>query len=424
MVVTSQPSATPLPSPVDRGALREIIEEHVEELTILWHIREDRLRSTQHRLTDLVRLDERADAHADAICVAGEHAVEWLRGHVHSEDPAAVFASVYCGLRGGMRSLMPEIWPALADCTAGNAAGFAAAVANAPGDAWAGPIAELARRESLAGVVALEILARRGRRPDKPPGIDAALDSPLEEVRLWAWHALRFDLDVSEETWSRAGREASSPVRWAALEAEAWRGRRGLVERLRTAALEGTDDVSPMALASLARPEDAEVVRRAVERIDSPARRCQIWGAWGHPDAIPRLIDLLGHDDAQVAVAAARALTRITGWDIDGTETIQLPPEDAAPDDEFARAFDETVVLPDAQRAKSSWEAERKRFESSSRWNRGIDLVGGFAEARMAQVDLETLRAACLRARLAGEPSWSLARLEAFPQPRLPRAAG
>jgi hypothetical protein len=247
------------------------------------------------------------------------------------------------------------------------------------------------------------------------------LASDDEFVRVCGWEAAAHGLAVPEAAWIRGFEDASRPVRLCALQAAAWQGYPPVLVYLRDAARTAStpDDIAVIAFAWLAEADDYRTVMAAAWRLPSVQDQVHAVSALGHPSAIPRLIEMLTDGNPQTAAAAAAAMTRMTGWDLDSDRKATVLPADATPGDEFGEAFDEVVVLPDAARARTRWNAEQVQFATASRWSRGIDVSRGLPRQGLPLIDLESFKACCLRARMLGSTAWTAARLDAFPQPRV-----
>jgi uncharacterized protein (TIGR02270 family) len=404
-----------------RDFVRVLSEEHVEELAILWRIRKQHLGSPDHRLVDLVRLDERIDAHADAIVSVGEAAKPLLTAGLESGDPSEVFASAHVILRTadrrGLSLLQDRV--ALAEESTETLEGWRDALVHAPGAAWQSLVETFPQTSDHARAILDEVEAFHCADNSAGSVPMQLFASDSVAARAYAWRAVAHGREAAESAWTDGFEDSSQEVRRLALEAAAWQRRSGLLEYLRDASRRTVlpDEVALHVLAAVATGGDVDRVLDALHSLRTK-HRLRVTSVLGHPSSIPGLIDLLTDDNARTAVAAGAALTRITGWDVDSERKVSVPPEGAPPGDEIAAAFDEVLVLPDVARAEELWKADRKRFEAGTRWSRGVE-VATMPERDIRCVDLESLKACCLRGRVFGGPTWKPARLEAFPQPRI-----
>lgn len=228
-----------------------------------------------------------------------------------------------------------------------------------------------------------------------------------------------------EDLFGAAFQDQDAGVRQEALTAAVWTRQAGLLDACRRAghrpAVENFELL--MTLAILGAPSDLGLIQQMARVIELGPQRFRIFGAYGHPESVPFLLDAMTDDDAPTAIAAGAAFTKITGVDIDSDQRVKLPPEDGSEPDEFEQEFLEEAKLPDPQRAQAHWDKVREEFAQGSRWCRGFDLSDGCSAALMEQLDLESRWETCLRERYRGTWHGNLLDLEKFTIPEIPEAA-
>lgn len=79
--------------------LQSILEEHFEELQMLWELRQSALRDPDYLIEDVAELDERIEAHVDGLVLGEEHARPILEESVAGDEASVVFAAAYVLLR-------------------------------------------------------------------------------------------------------------------------------------------------------------------------------------------------------------------------------------------------------------------------------------------------------------------------------------
>ena len=79
--------------------LQSILEEHFEELQMLWELRQSAIRDPDYLLEDVAELDERIEAHVDGLVLGEEHARPILEDGVGGDEASVVFAAAYVLLR-------------------------------------------------------------------------------------------------------------------------------------------------------------------------------------------------------------------------------------------------------------------------------------------------------------------------------------
>jgi len=85
--------ATPTPYGQQNDIVGNVVDQHVDELVILWTTRRLLVRSSHAALRHLERFDERIAAHQDGCVVAGDHAVARLTASLAEPDAGELFAA-------------------------------------------------------------------------------------------------------------------------------------------------------------------------------------------------------------------------------------------------------------------------------------------------------------------------------------------
>ena len=81
--------------------IADILEEHLDELAVLWGQRTIALRSPLYSRQAFDHLEERIEAHVDGLLTGGDNALPMLKGHLLAEESALAFAAAYPLLRFG-----------------------------------------------------------------------------------------------------------------------------------------------------------------------------------------------------------------------------------------------------------------------------------------------------------------------------------
>lgn len=76
-----------------------ILEEHLEELQMLWELRQSSIRDLEYDAADLRELDERIEAHTDGLILGEEHAQILLEEALAGGEAAIVFSAAFVLLR-------------------------------------------------------------------------------------------------------------------------------------------------------------------------------------------------------------------------------------------------------------------------------------------------------------------------------------
>jgi hypothetical protein len=161
-------------------------------------------------------------------------------------------------------------------------------------------------------------------------------------------------------------------------------------------------------LAILGEPADFERILSIGRAAELGPKRFQILGAYGHPEVVNDLIVGIENAEPAIAVAAARAFTKITGVDISSAaETASI--SNQGPQAESEPALD-GAALPSAEIAAREWRKLKGKFSSGQRWLGGLEVSRGFPADSADKVDLESRFEACLRGRFQG--TWQASRFD------------
>lgn len=391
--------------PVKAPLLRDVLEEHLEELAFLWELRREGASSPEQTRAGLSRLEARVEAHADGLALARGELLDLVSPGLSSDEPAVAFASALALLRAG-RGGGAVVLEAFRASTGGAREGLAEALAHGESRETREGLAECAASPDAGLAVAAATALAMKRLPGVP---DRAVERFVADVdpavRAAGWRlaallaeaprieALRRGLDDADE---RAALEAARAGAWfaapAALEAC----------RARTAAGAPPAEEWLRLLAVLAAPADVSVVIAAAQDgRGAGAAGPRALGALGHPRGVAALLSMMEDGDPARAAAAGRAFEKVTGLDAAG----EARAVEAASGPE-AEADDEPDgdVRPDAAAARSAWEAARGGFSRGERWCRGFDASAGGPGELPAELDMESLRELRLRGRFTG--SW------------------
>lgn len=243
--------------------------------------------------------------------------------------------------------------------------------------------------------------------------LQTVVDAPITSL------ALMLAAD-SARPYVAAFRDPDPTVRREALYATAWSGERWLLDYCRSFVsdlrFEHWDALHLLAI--LGEPSDLKRIVGIGRTAELGSRRFEIYASYGHPRVIRDLLIAIEDEDANTAVAAGTAFTKITGADIDSEERVELQPEDGSEPDEFEKEFLDEAFLPDPKLAQQHWSKVKEEFAEGTRWRRGLDLSAQGGLEVMNVLDMESRWEACLRCRYQGSSSPSLSEVLRFPNQR------
>lgn len=391
----------------------DILEEHFEELQFLWGQRRGILRSPQLTMRELVDLDERIEAHAEGLMVAGEQLLPFVQEHLVGDDSGAVFAAAYSLLRLGLENGVQKVLAVFQKAEGPALAGLKEALCHA---ATPSVVASLGRLIGSAppavAVSAAEVLAFQRKLDLKPADGDRFLKHEKAAVRQGAWRSAIGSVVLPASAYQTGFRDDDAAVRREALLAAAWNKQPALLDHCR-----GARQLDPLyLLAVLGKPSELPRIETAGKAMELGPNRLKVLGAFGHPGVVEWILKALAGPDPRAAVAAGLAFTKITGVDVASDKRVQLPPEDGSTPDEFEKEFLDEAHLPDADRASAEWLKTKDRFAKGTRWCRGFDLSQGATSEVLARLDLESRWEACLRGGFEGTWKGQPHDLDVLPQ--------
>lgn len=199
--------------------------------------------------------------------------------------------------------------------------------------------------------------------------------------------------DVLARPYHLALIDDEAAVRRSALLAAAWSGQDWLLKYclgMSRAPCDENWDVL-LLLAILAAPSNLRAILAIGRERELGPRRFGVLGTFGHPDVVRDLLIGMQSKDAETAVAAGIAFTKLTGFEFDSPLDNQPPPADG----EAPRA--------DASAAQEHWRQVESRFSQAARWCRGFDVGGSVSSNVLAQLDLESRFEVFLRASHRGQ---------------------
>ena len=185
----------------------------------------------------------------------------------------------------------------------------------------------------------------------------------------------------------------------AALEAAAWSRQPWLLDYCRRYASQSPYAIwEPIRMFGvLGTPDDLPRILKIGKSPKSGLQRFELLGSFGHPETIEFIIASLTSSDANEAVAAGNAFAKITGYDIEGDDRVELPPEDGSEPDEFEQEFLDQAFLPDPNKAKVYWKHNRNQLLKGKRWCFGIEVSSGASNVNISMMNLDSRWECCLR---------------------------
>ncbi len=390
------------------GLLRDVLEEHLEEIAFLWELRREGTLSPERTRSDLGRVEARIEAHVDGLLLARGELLDLVGAGLGSDDPPVAFASAFALLRSG-REGAQTVMDAFRVATGGCRDGLGEALAH-------GDVREV--REDLVACLssadpALAVAAATALALQRAPGLPERVDERFlcdadPGVRSAAWRLAPFLREAPRAETVRRGLEDADPaVAREAVVAAAWFSLPAALEACRARA-RSEGDAGAEWLRLLAVLGDATdlsfLLSAAADRGPSGRGTAgpRALGALGHPRGVESLLGMMGDDPARASAAGA-AFLKVTGFDAAGGERAAVGNAEATAAEAEEELLDE-VTLPDADAARAFWSSARGTFAVGTRWCHGRDVGDGCPGELPPELDMESRWEVRLRGRFTG--SW------------------
>jgi len=373
--------------------LGKVIDQHAEDASFLWLLRDAAVRSPHYDLEDLVKLDRRVSAHIDGLVIAGDHGWKICAAALKLGEASEVFTAGVLALESRDDARLQEV--------------FATAVAEPPTVRGLVSAFGWASAESLRGTVRgllsspvsfrrrIGIAACAVHRVDPGNALREAIlygDEALQSRALRTVGELgRTDLDAALQMHFHA--EDAACRFWAAWSAVMTGNRHEAMELLSSAA---TMDMSfrigaMQVLLRVLKPEDARNWLKAFYAKVNSLRDVLVGiGAAGDPSYVPWLIKHM--DSAESARVAGESFAMISGVDLsyndlegERPDGFEAGPTENPEDDAVALDPDEGLPWPNSQRIQKWWDANKDGFVAGQRY-----LVGKPVSAEHCQQVLRT----------------------------------
>jgi len=376
--VTTSTFADSASARLGRAPVAVILQQHVEEVAHLRHVRTITTRAPHVRLLHLARLDERIAAHLDGVAVAGDHGTALCAQALVAPDTGSMFAAAVRAIESRdaqrLRELLaigrsaPEsrrgLLSAFGWVSAASLRGITKALLDAD-DAWW-------REVGLAACAMHQVDPGAG-------AFDRALSAEVEDGALKA-RALRAVGTLARvehrDSCLAAARGIDPTIRYEAARAALLLGDRSeCLTPLRGLAATASPlrDAALGLLLKLSSPDEALMLLK-LPHADPAAIRTLIRaiGVAGDPAYLPWLIARM--DDPALARLAGESFSLITGLDLayldlerNAVEGRDAGPNDDPADDNVALDEDDGLPWPDPAKLAAWWKAHDARFRSGTR---------------------------------------------------------
>ena len=366
-----------MPAPV----IPSVLEQHVEELTSLWAVRDGLCEAPHIRLRDLARFDERIAAHTDGCVLAGQHGSAMLTANLADVSASRVFAAAVVAFELADTTAIARC-VALAEATAEAQPGLASAVGWVSATCLKGIVRDLLGATSaFQRTLGLAACRLHGVDPgsvlvEAVKGTDGATCSAA--IRTAGSLGLRDFASVP------AAEGTNDECRfWFAWTRVLLGDRDRAVSVLaQTATVPGLHRARAFAVALQSMNSGAAHSLLKDLAGDSSQLRWLIRGSGiaGDPGYVPWLVGQMRDDKS--ARLAGEAFTLISGADLEATrlgrpkpEGFEPSPTDNPDDDNVDMDQDEGLPWPDVEKIEKWWAANASRFHKGQRYFMGAPVT-------------------------------------------------
>ncbi len=365
--------------------IRDIVEEHADEIAALWMLRSVAVKAPHYSLADLAELDERVNAHISGLRLGESIAWEASLQALETREPGELFTAATLAFKAANPAWISEVMSVVKD-----APDTRRGLVSALGWLEKAEVKALVKRflkskstlQRYAGIAGCAV-----HRVNPGNALAAALTAEDPALRARGLRAAgelgRVDLQgqlaehfVSDEPACRF---------WAAWSAGLLGDRARAVQVLQKFLTDDTEFLQPalQLLARIMAPAEARKLFNGVARQNGELRAVTIAaGATGDPAYLPWLLKQM--QVAELARAAGEAFTLISGLDLarqameaEEPEAFAAGPEEDLDAGDIGMDDDEDLPWPDTAKVQAWWKKRQSRFAPGQRF-----LLGRPIDAR------------------------------------------
>jgi HEAT repeat protein len=338
---------------VHRPVLRDVVEEHLEEIAFLSIQRRRMLFSPDIGPRGVDGLDARLEAHHDAMRIAGPEGLAIAAERLNEHDAWHRYAAARIWLEDG-RPPTASVLDRIDEREDEPARAWREALRRSPGEVARGLAAAGPATDAALALIA-DACAWHG--VPLPAPADTLARSDVSEVRAAAARGLgAAERSLIEHLIGDAEPAVARSALWSLALCDRERALALCRERL------DRGEAEPFAIQTLGLIGDRDDLPRVLPAVAHENVRDAAIRALGHLGAIetvPLLLGLIGSADREAAMAATDALEAITG-------PLAPPPRRRLP-----RPADAEPAPPPAEWAAAEWRRMAPRFEQNGRYQRG-----------------------------------------------------
>jgi uncharacterized protein (TIGR02270 family) len=362
--------------------IEDIVDQHFEEASFLWSLRDVAATATNYSLQDLIELDERVEAHIDGLRVAGNHGWILCKDGLDHEEPGTVFVASIIAFE----SADAEKIEFIVENSSKSRPAFKAAVSAL---SWLGDqhfkaiIMTLVTAKSWQ-YRSLGISACGKRRVNPRAYLDKAINSSNLFLKVRALKAAgqlkRLDLlPLLQSNFQQEDQSCCFEAARSAL----LMGDQSALEIMSVFALSQTKFTLPALQIALRLVDGQTSLKWMKEQSRIPEQRrlmMMVTGFTGNPAYIPMLIRQM--TVPELARAAGASFSMITGVDLEKSdlegeepEGFEAGPNDDPDDENVEMDPDEDLIWPDPEKVLKWWDENSEAFPPGTRFLAGSPIT-------------------------------------------------
>ncbi|WP_462268518.1 TIGR02270 family protein [Desulfobacter sp.] len=377
-----------------------IIEQHVEEASFNWFLRDNAVTEPDYNLVDLAYLDDRIEANIDGLRIAGEAGWDICLEAMDSGDPGEIFTAGVLAFE----SRIPKRMDSMLAAVEGDVA-LQRALCSALGWINFRQVATSVNKileADLAFLKCIGLSVYAIHRQDIGAGLGIYISHANHKVRSRALKAAgelgRIDLlHKIRDRFSDKDEKCRFYAAWSAVLLGSNAGIDPLKRVLETQSVY-EQSACEMAVRKMDNGEAVQWLNKLGRQSSTIRLAINGYGALGDPQAIPRLIEMM--QTPELARPAGEAFSMITGVDItymdldaDAPEDFHAGPTEDPEDEDVDMDPDEDLPWPDPELISAWWHNNKQSFQSGRRYLAGNVissencmhvLINGFQRQRMA----------------------------------------
>ena len=352
-----------------------ILEQHTEDSSFLWILRDSAVNEPHYKLSDLAKLDDRVEAHIDGLRISGDEGWEICKEALAREEAGEIFTAAVLAFESGIEERIQAV------LEAGNddyelSRGLISALGWIPFQQIESHILKLIEDASPA-LRGIGLAAYAVHRQDPGKSLINFLTDSDAVLRARALRAVgelgRKDL-LSAMTDHL--NEEDENCRYSAVWSAAVFGDASAVSVLRNIAESGgvhAEESCAMALRTMPLPDSLEWLRELAQDTDHKRLAVTGYGVLGDHMPIPWLIQMM--EVPELARVAGESFTMITGVDIayedlegEWPEGFEAGPTESPEDEDVEMDPDEDLPWPDPDLIADWWNRNKGSFQNGTRY--------------------------------------------------------